>query len=265
LRATLIASNPSVQLCADGYVEDVQDNLLPGVALDGIQASLEAGAGHELESKIRAPHSSAALVVNAFGPWQASPELLRLGGRSGFGTLQFEAQVKVFPDTRATPAHLDLLADGPGSVVGVESKLLEIMSRPKPEFSRMYDRFLQDATSPWVWWIENLRREPDRFKWLDAAQLVKHALALRRQYAGRAVNLLYLYWEPRNAMSFEIFQEHRAEVEEFRRSVISDEHVVLRVERHGALWESWQKAKTPTWLAAHAEDLCRRYVIDLAR
>lgn len=44
-----------------------------------------------------------------------------------------------------------------------------------------------------------LLQEPKRYLYLDAAQLVKHALGFARCYADRTVTLLYLYWEPRNA------------------------------------------------------------------
>jgi hypothetical protein len=43
-------------------VVDVRDNFLPGIDLDDIRPDFEAGAGHELEGKMRAPHSSSALA-----------------------------------------------------------------------------------------------------------------------------------------------------------------------------------------------------------
>jgi hypothetical protein len=260
----LIATAPGVQLDSAGRVRQVSDNLLAGVDLSSIRASLEAGAGHELEGKILSPHSSTALVVNAFAPWLSRAADLSLGGRRGFDSLMFEAPVEVFPRTLATPAHLDLLARGQSGIVAVESKLLEILSHPEPEFTPAYDRFAKGReSSPWSRWIVELRRDPNRFKWLDAAQLVKHALALRRECAGQEVVLVYMFWEPRNAMAFENFREHRAEAEEFRQSVISDDLVHFEVERHISLWAEWRSTKESQWPSEHALRLLKRYDIEL--
>jgi hypothetical protein len=35
----------------------LRDNFLPGIDLDAVRPDFEAGAGHELEDKMRAPHS----------------------------------------------------------------------------------------------------------------------------------------------------------------------------------------------------------------
>jgi transposase len=50
------------------------------------------------------------------------------------------------------------------------------------------------------------------FPLLDSYQLVKHYLGLVSTYPERALTLVYLYWEPRNADREPVFGAHRAEV-----------------------------------------------------
>jgi len=243
-------------------VPELEQNLLPGVELGPVRAAFEKGAGNELEEKLRAVHSSAALVVNAFQPWSRTPAGLALGGRQGFSSLRFEEQLPVFASSHATPAHLDLLADGPQGAVAVESKLTELLLPRKPEFSRAYDRFLQvPEVTAWSPWIERLRESPTIFSWLDAAQLVKHALALRRARPTESTVLLYLYWEPTNAGELSAFQEHREEVSEFARSVASDRAVLFESASHLGLWRFWASTSEPAWLADHAQRLIDRYAV----
>jgi hypothetical protein len=195
------ALHPELPLDPDGYVPRFEDNLLPGVPVEAVRAALADAAGQELEGKIRAVHSSAALVANCFGPWLHDPQHLSLVGMRHFETLELEFKCRIFASARATPAHLDLLARGREGIVAVESKLTEYLKPPTPRFSPAYDRFLP-AADPWAAWIPILRADPARFRWLDAAQLVKHSLGLRQTFPGQALTLLYLYWDPRDAKAF---------------------------------------------------------------
>jgi hypothetical protein len=146
------ALHPEVPLDPQGYVPRLEDNLLPGVPVEIVRAALAAGAGQELDRKIRAVHSSAALVANCFGPWLREPGRFELAGRRGFETLELEFPCRIFDSPRATPAHLDLLARGPGGIVAIESKLTEHLKPPAPVFRPAYDRFLP-AADPWSAWI----------------------------------------------------------------------------------------------------------------
>lgn len=84
---------PGVKLDKLGYVVHLEDNLLPGITRAQIEDAFGAGAGQELEGKMRAPWSSSALAVNSFAPWQHDPGVLTVAGISGFTkTLAFEAQ-----------------------------------------------------------------------------------------------------------------------------------------------------------------------------
>ena len=64
LRRRFAALRPEVEVSPAGSVARIEDNLLPGVEPRHFVEDLARGDGNELESKFRAVHSSAALVVN---------------------------------------------------------------------------------------------------------------------------------------------------------------------------------------------------------
>jgi hypothetical protein len=78
LGVALYRMRPGAVLDEKGYVVRLEDNLLPGIARAEIEAAFGAGAGQELEGKMRAPWSSSALAVNSFAPWQPNPGSLTL-------------------------------------------------------------------------------------------------------------------------------------------------------------------------------------------
>ncbi len=121
-------AHPEIEYDAKGYTCQWQENVLDGMPITAIADDFGSGAGRELDEKLCAAHSSAALVVNTFGRWRAEPESLRIAGVSGFRNIRFEM---TFPTgLGGTPPHLDLFADG-DSIVAVESKCTEWMdSKP---------------------------------------------------------------------------------------------------------------------------------------
>ena len=119
LHQALMTYSPATRFDSQGYVVDLRDNLLPGIDLDTIRPDFEAGAGHELEGKMRAPHSSSALAVNTFGRWRRDPTSLRLQGETGFESLRCEAQCST--GLGGTAPHLDVLAVSRDAVVAVSS------------------------------------------------------------------------------------------------------------------------------------------------
>lgn len=77
---------------AKGYVDSIENNLLPGITPDMFESGLASGSGNEMESKFKAVHSSSALTVNTFTPFKKDPGKLVLAGKTGFTTIQFEKQ-----------------------------------------------------------------------------------------------------------------------------------------------------------------------------
>jgi hypothetical protein len=229
-----------------GYAAAWELNLLPGLPIGAIGDDLGSGAGCELDGKLRAAHSSAALAVNSFGPWREEASNLRIGTVTGFKTIRFET---VCPTgLRGTPPHLDLLADG-DSPVAIESKCTEWMTPKESTFSSSYDKLkASHGHSPWFHQIASLREQPKRYSFLDAAQLVKHALGLTTLYGTRDVRLVYLYWEPSNAVSWPQCAAHRAEADDLAARV-RDSNVMLNPMSYRELWSEWELQQPPSHLA----------------
>jgi hypothetical protein len=239
------------------YVRQMEDNFIEGVPLGEIIPDFQAGAGKELDKKICAAYSSSALAVNAFGPWRSRPGELVLANAGRFSRLDFE--IRCPTGLRGTAPHLDVLADGPVTV-GVESKCLEPLKAPEIKFSPAYDSICDERVSTkWFRLIKELRAARRAFRFLDAAQLVKHALGLQHRCPNSQVILLYLFWEPTNASDLEEFRQHRQEVEELA-DAVGGEHVRFAAESYPDLWASWERAGTP-WLAGHVARLKARYQV----
>jgi hypothetical protein len=235
-----------------GYAPRWQDNLMPGLPLAEIERDLGAGAGRELDGKLRAAHSSAALAVNAFGPWRSDPGGVSLADLTGFQTMRFEAACPT--GLGGTPPHLDLLARGEG-IVAVESKCTEWMTTTDARFSPSYDRLRgSHGHSLWFELVGQLRLEPRQYRFIDAAQLVKHALGLLTCYGTREVRLVYLYWEPSNAADWPECRLHRAEADDLADRV-KGSSVRLFPLSYNELWSQWATLRTPS----HVPYLQARY------
>lgn len=213
--------------------------------------------------KMCAVHSSAALVVNTFARWKEDPSGLSLCGMSGFQKMRFEAQCP--SGLRGTPSHLDVLLEGSDGILAIESKFLETLSEKRASFKPAYDE-ITDARreSPWCRQIAVLRDQSGKYRFLDAAQLVKHFLGLAHTYPERPVTLLYLFWEPANAGEFEEFATHRAEVAEFR-AAVAGSPVRLETMSYPELWCDWSLLTAPAWLADHLRHLRNRYEVEIRR
>jgi hypothetical protein len=254
---------PDAALDAKGYVVRLEDNLLPGIARANIEGAFGAGAGQELEGKMRAPWSSSALAVNSFAPWQCDPGSLTLAGNTGFiGALAFEA--KCPNGVSAIPPHLDVLLERGDAVVGVESKCTEYLS---PKASKVAAAYLalaargdERAASRWFAALADV----PSFRFLDAYQLVKHYFGLARSYPGRPLLLIYVYWEPANARALPLFDKHRAEVERFGKLVAGDPGCRFEALSYGEHWRELDALRAnPAWLDRHLVQLRLRYEVEI--
>ena len=220
------ACSKGIQFNSRGYMREVKANLWRPLSIRARQG-FERGAGSELRDNMRALHSSSALVVNFFDYWtnrDKSPLLSALGLEPECGSaLDFEVQ---FPTGLVgTPPHLDLaITDCTGFVVAVESKFTEHLRHSKSSFTKAY---FPKATGRWIekdlpacqslaeeLWAEERRGDRQRFQYLDARQLLKHALGLATQLGNR-FRLYYLYY----ACPGDRLEAHKREVDEFDRCV----------------------------------------------
>ena len=79
---------------------------------------------------------------------------------------------------------------------------------------------------------------------LDVAQLVKHYFGLSRLLLQeKKVTfgiLLYLFWEPENALDLDICRRHRAELQELSGRV-ANSAVAFRWMSYLEVWREWEK------------------------
>ena len=248
------------------HAREVVVETIGDAALLQTQSDLGEGSGGELSvsgthrPKFHSAFSSCALAVNVFGFWRLDPSTLVLDDTSGFTALRFEAQRPIFA-SGATPPNLDVLAETDDQVVAVESKLTEYLGgNERASFAdRYYDAVADLAHESWRDLHALLKREPTHFHFLNANQLVKHYLGLKRaqQTDGRPVTLSYLYWEPTNTDSYPAWQHHRAEADEFSK-LAADPLITFKHHSYTDLWAQWDVSKD-AHLREHVRRLRERY------
>lgn len=218
-----------------GYALTPDENLFQPMSARAASA-FAAGGGSELlgrnaaPPKIQALHSSAALAVNVFDYWSEQDlapvgRALDLPARSTL--LEFERQ---FPTgLGGTPPNLDLtLTTGAGWVTGVESKFSEWLTPKLPGRQLFKEKYFPKGDGSLGRWArvelprcqalaEDLDAGGTHFRYLDAAQLLKHVLGMASMYPGR-FSLYYVYFDFLGPES----GEHGAEVLQFQELVGSE-------------------------------------------
>jgi hypothetical protein len=256
-----------VEVDEAGYVADFEQALLEELSPEArteIRRSLEGKGGSELIPRDGAPpkfyaaHSSACLAANAFGPFLGHRTRLLFGPREIEGMAQLERECPT--GLRGTPPTLDLLVEGDDVVLAVESKCIEPFGPHPARFSDSYDALVGRMGAGWRAEYEALRSDELRFRFLDAAQLVKHYLGLRNTFPQHRVILVYLYWTPTNASALSVCRIHREEATSFAGRV-SDHRVSLVPMTYSDLWRRWQEAGGQ--LSRHAALLKQRYEVDV--
>ena len=264
LKRALRTVHPSDSIDLKGYVPSNWDNLLPAVRPADFEADLRQVRGGELRKHFRAVHSSAALQVNTFAPFRTRIADLKLLGMASFQSLAFERKCPAGVADDVSPPHLDVLVRKSDSVVGIESKLKEYLEfTPSREpFSTAYEKDIQDERRKSAWFEEmrRLKREPAYYKYLDAAQLTKHAFGLAHTFSDTPATLVYLYWEPRNDDVDPAFFEHRREIADLLARV-SGAVPTLRAFGYRNLWDGWETCAD--WVVEHVAALRRRYDVEI--
>ena len=256
----LISTKQGLTLSPAGYVPNPSENLLDGISLQDIEADFRQGDGNELEGKFRAAHSSSALAANNFAPFKLRPGSLRLAGVSALGAPQFERKCPT--GLAGIPPNLDLVAENDSAVVAVESKCTEFLCQHVAEFRPSYADGIRDErrSGPWFAEMVRLTNDPTSYVWLDAAQLVKHAFGLARTFHGQRTILLYLFWEPTNASSFSVFDQHKREISDFSGRVLGG-FPEFKAMSYRELWNDWASGQPLDWLRAHLQKVRARYEV----
>lgn len=209
-----------------GYLDTVDSNLWRPMC-DRSRNAFQNGSGGELERKMRALHSSSALAVNFFEYWVDADRLpLRqvLGLDSGIQSIAFEAQHHT--GLEGNPPNLDVcLSLESGHTVAIESKFCEWLTRKPAAKEHFKPKYFPSGAGLWAArnlpqcqvLAEDIRSKREHFSYLDAPQLLKHALGLATQL-GQRFDLLYLYFDWPGPES----QKHQGEVAHFAKRVGSE-------------------------------------------
>ena len=246
--------------------------------LESALRDIARGDGNEMlwerkEQALRPPalhsiFSSCGLALNAFGPWRVKPESLELLGESNYRELRFEVKLRIFPDGRRSP-NLDVVLSDSERLTAVESKLTEHLTGGQhAAFKPSYEEVISRAHESWQTLYERLKRAPDAFNYLDAAQLVRHYLGIKTQtasggaHAGKRPVLVYLYWEPSNAAELQPCRTHAEEIRDLATHV-KDPDLSFRVLTYRELWDAWMIRSEPPWVAEHVKWLEDRYAVSM--
>lgn len=212
-----------------GYLKSIEDNFWKPLSTRTWKA-FENGSGLELldgtnhPAKMRALHSSSALAVNVFDFWvgkDAAPLMRALGTEVELKSLSFEAQFST--GLKGNPPNLDVVLElASGSVIAIESKFSEWLT-PKPNNAEVFKpKYFPPDTKFWKQnglpesqaLAEKIYNGTEVFKFLDAPQLLKHALGLATQLSYR-FSLYYLYYDWPGLES----KSHRAEIDKFNNRI----------------------------------------------
>lgn len=258
LSAALRLSIGAQHFNVDGRLKSATRALVPGIDEHHLPKSVTSQDG----MRLRQPDSGAALAINSFTNWRRSPQLLRFAGESGFRDLRFDARCPT--GIRGTPPLLDLIAGTETTIVAVTARCADyLMTKPR-KLASAYDRIRPTSgLAPWLLLLAQLREDPARFKYVDAAALLKHAVGLGQTFPNRPVKLAYLYWEPMDAGRYAAFAEHRRELAELAETV-SSSPVRLFAQSFNELWAEWQDLHEPPWLRGIVARLSERYSVAIA-
>lgn len=210
------------------FTLNLDDNLFEPLGPEAEQ-EFEAGDGGELEGRMNAVHSSSATAVNVFHYWRSRGLLAEIAQAcrvpsTAITGMRFEAKYPIHDRFMRSP-NLDVVIDyAPTNVLkatAIECKFNEPFGGwQKPGLKPVYlehDEFWAD--------LPNLREvaglvSPDntRFVALDAPQLIKHTLGLKRAHGRTGFRLLYLYYDVPGPEAV----RHAEEVAEFSKSLGRD-------------------------------------------
>lgn len=236
-------------------VRNGRDLLIEGVAERELPSSLD-------HVRFDTPHSGMALTVNSFVPWQGTLDLLPLGGRLGFDAIQFD--VRCPTGLRGTPPHLNLLVLRADHAIAVVVRSVEYLTRRRSSIASAYDDLLTETPGlmPWFQRLTEWRHRRLSYRHVDLPALVKYATALRRTFPDRPSTLLYLFWEPLDASSYDEFRDHRDELLNLADG-IRDAQVGFAAQSFDELWKDWSNQPAPVWIGDHVARLRSRYAVSL--
>jgi hypothetical protein len=212
---------------AAGYLATVSDNLRQPLSATALADFVARGAAefHDAEgdgvgrhrARMRAVHSSTALAVNVFDFWNSmhsAPLAGALGLPAPIRSITFEPHLPL--GLVGNPANPDILLElESGDLVAIECKFSEWLKPRRQRAGLFHDRYFPPGRAVWreaglpacQALADDLQSGREYFRYLDARQLLKHALGLHALRAERR-SLIYLYFEWPGCLG----ELHRAEI-----------------------------------------------------
>ncbi len=240
-----------------GYLNHYSDNLINTILEEDFKTDLENGDGNELYGKFQALHSSSALGVNFFGLFKRNLDKFVVLGEKDFKESQFE---KKLPTGMSRPPNLDFYLENESFIIGFESKFLETLSQKKPEISSAYSDLLLSKVDEGFIKIISHYRENNTKSYLDTAQLIKHSIGLIKNKGKKNAKLIYIYWEPLNALEFIQYKQHKIELEEFSERIKSVKGIEFH---HTTYLEFYNNYINDDFFKYHLENFRNKYFFEL--
>jgi len=191
-----------ISMDAAGYVENLLDNLYGRTLSANAEKEFAQGDGGELGGKMRALHSSSALVYNFFDFWrQTDPSAIvdAMGFESGAYSMSFERKLEKPPGISGNRANIDVFLQDQitGRSIAIEAKFTEPCHRhTKLELKPAYVRVpgLWDGCPGCAQLASDLVVNQSGFSYLDASQLLKHIVGLKTFLRGAPFVLVFLWY-----------------------------------------------------------------------
>ncbi|MFB6342769.1 hypothetical protein ACE1ET_13655 [Saccharicrinis sp. FJH62] len=220
------------------YVQKLADNLFTGISKETVD-DFNNGDGGELNykngflPKMFALHSSSAIGVNIFEYWRKSKQIKNIAYACGLCNInnsfsqdiQFEKKFEISKSFRFAPNLDVVIKNSDKSTVklfGIECKFSESYSSRKHD--GISEKYLKEIPEQWkdISYLKELAEEispnDNKFKYLHAAQLIKHILGLKKNCGKSAFRLLYLWYD---VYGFD-GSKHREEIDQFKRIAVKD-------------------------------------------
>ena len=261
-------------LDAHGWIDPAkaEANLIWPMSED-TRRSFEDGAGSELNGKMRAPHSSSALGYNMFAAADR-PALARaiatVLSPDSVPPASYRVAFEVKRRTRwgGLPPHLDVELTAPDRIIAVESKFAETYDeKTAAGATASLGPYLDEGRHAHWADIPKLRDVAQAvsegalaFEMLDAPQLIKHILGLRRAQSesgeSRPFELVLLWYDagahdpdagPACSKLGEEFSTFKAALaNEFPLRIVSHQRLFAEYEKHvdsTVHWMEWLRTR----------------------
>jgi hypothetical protein len=252
----------------------VWDVLMDRLEVTDVRAALRdlmRGPGGELQPSsvgnipFCSAESSALLAVNFLAPFVSRGGLM--GAKRG--VLSFERPLPVRGVRAPVAPHLDAVWEADDATWAFEFKAMEPWrDERKVSISAQYDTPAEAISPKMRVLLDELRSGRVRYRWLDAAQLIKHLLGIHSAVAAgvlsEPVTLMLAFWQPSDAgRHATLFEELDHEFADFA-GRLDDQHVALLSKSTASFLDEWSMPNRPPWLIEHAECLRARYDPPLA-